>query len=111
MRSRGVLHERSRSGGESRRRGEHGLDLRQIPADVRTYERGSRRCRNRSPQFSQTGRADGAKGGRPLAEDPLFAARIARDEIALENMKTKNLRVQIGTGSCREKTRQAVEIP
>jgi alkylation response protein AidB-like acyl-CoA dehydrogenase len=33
------------------------------------------------------------KGGRPLAEDPLFAARIARVEIDLENMKTTNLRV------------------
>ena len=33
------------------------------------------------------------KGGRPLAEDPLFAARMARLEIDLENMKTTNLRV------------------
>ncbi|CAB3793347.1 Putative acyl-CoA dehydrogenase FadE17 [Paraburkholderia caffeinitolerans] len=31
--------------------------------------------------------------GRPLAEDPMFAARIARVEIDLENMKTTNLRV------------------
>ncbi|HRO60608.1 MAG TPA: acyl-CoA dehydrogenase family protein [Burkholderiaceae bacterium] len=31
--------------------------------------------------------------GRPLTEDPLFAARMARVEIALENMKTTNLRV------------------
>ncbi len=30
---------------------------------------------------------------RPLAQDPLFAARIARVEIELENMKTTNLRV------------------
>ncbi|MDM7464209.1 acyl-CoA dehydrogenase family protein [Tepidimonas taiwanensis] len=33
------------------------------------------------------------KGGRPLIEDPLFAARLARVEIALENLKTTNLRV------------------
>ncbi|MFP5341148.1 MAG: acyl-CoA dehydrogenase family protein, partial [Gammaproteobacteria bacterium] len=33
------------------------------------------------------------KNGRPLAEDPLFAARMARVEIDLENMKTTNLRV------------------
>ncbi len=33
------------------------------------------------------------KNGRPLAEDPLFAARLARVEIDLENMKTTNLRV------------------
>ncbi|GAB7536655.1 acyl-CoA dehydrogenase family protein [Burkholderia sp. 3C] len=33
------------------------------------------------------------KGGRPLADDPLFAARFARVEIELENMKTTNLRV------------------
>ncbi len=39
------------------------------------------------------------KGGRPLAEDPLFAARIARVEIDLENMKTTNLRVLAGSGS------------
>ncbi len=30
--------------------------------------------------------------GRPLIEDPLFAARLARVEIDLENMKTTNLR-------------------
>lgn len=31
--------------------------------------------------------------GRPLADDPLFAARVARVEIALRNMETTNLRV------------------
>ncbi|WP_295538480.1 acyl-CoA dehydrogenase family protein [uncultured Pseudacidovorax sp.] len=31
--------------------------------------------------------------GRPLAQDPLFAARLAKVEIDLENMKTTNLRV------------------
>lgn len=31
--------------------------------------------------------------GRPLADDPLFAARIARVAIDLENMKTTNLRM------------------
>ena len=34
-----------------------------------------------------------ARHGRPLAEDALFAARLARVEIDLENMKTTNLRV------------------
>ncbi|WP_313806555.1 acyl-CoA dehydrogenase family protein [Sphingobium sp.] len=38
------------------------------------------------------------KGGRPLAEDPLFAARLARLEIDLENMKTTNLRVLTASG-------------
>jgi alkylation response protein AidB-like acyl-CoA dehydrogenase len=33
------------------------------------------------------------RNGRPLAEDPIFAARMARVEIDLENMKTTNLRV------------------
>ncbi|HMC14187.1 MAG TPA: acyl-CoA dehydrogenase family protein, partial [Albitalea sp.] len=33
------------------------------------------------------------KDGRALADDPLFAARLARVEIDLENMKTTNLRV------------------
>lgn len=33
------------------------------------------------------------KNGRPLADDPFFAARIARVEIELENMRTTNLRV------------------
>ena len=33
------------------------------------------------------------KNGKPLAQDPLFAARMARVEIDLENMKTTNLRV------------------
>ncbi|WP_287918053.1 acyl-CoA dehydrogenase family protein [Comamonas sp.] len=31
--------------------------------------------------------------GKPLSQDPLFAARMARVEIDLENMKTTNLRV------------------
>ncbi|WP_338412888.1 acyl-CoA dehydrogenase family protein [uncultured Sphaerotilus sp.] len=33
------------------------------------------------------------RNGQPLARDPLFAARLARVEIELENMKTTNLRV------------------
>jgi alkylation response protein AidB-like acyl-CoA dehydrogenase len=33
------------------------------------------------------------KNGKPLADDPAFAARMARVEIDLENMKTTNLRV------------------
>nr|WP_315193244.1 acyl-CoA dehydrogenase family protein [uncultured Aquabacterium sp.] len=33
------------------------------------------------------------KHGKPLAQDPLFAARLAHVEIELENMKTTNLRV------------------
>ncbi|EOH6077654.1 acyl-CoA dehydrogenase family protein [Burkholderia cenocepacia] len=33
------------------------------------------------------------KNGRPLADDPFFAARLARVEIELENMRTTNLRV------------------
>lgn len=37
------------------------------------------------------------RGGRPLADDPLFAARLAKLEIDLENMKTTNLRVLAAT--------------
>ena len=33
------------------------------------------------------------KNGKPLAEDPAFAARLARGEIDLENMKKTNLPV------------------
>ncbi|MDB5737551.1 MAG: acyl-CoA dehydrogenase [Sphingomonas bacterium] len=33
------------------------------------------------------------KGGKPLSADPYFAARLAKLEIDLENMKTTNLRV------------------
>jgi len=33
------------------------------------------------------------RNGRPLTEDPMFAARLAKVEIDLENMKTTNLRV------------------
>ncbi|MFC5478656.1 acyl-CoA dehydrogenase family protein [Massilia suwonensis] len=33
------------------------------------------------------------RNGKPLSEDPAFAARLARVEIDLENMKTTNLRV------------------
>ena len=39
------------------------------------------------------------KGGRPLAEDPLFAARMAKVEIDLANMKTTNLRALVASGS------------
>lgn len=37
--------------------------------------------------------AQHAEGGQPLAENPLFAARVARVEIALMAMETTNLRV------------------
>jgi len=37
--------------------------------------------------------ADQRRAGRPLAEDPLFAARMARAEIALENARIANLRI------------------
>jgi len=37
--------------------------------------------------------AEQKKNGRPLAEDPVFASRLARVEIDLANMKTTNLRV------------------
>lgn len=36
------------------------------------------------------------KGGKPLAEDPLFRARLARLEIDLRNLETTNLRVLDG---------------
>lgn len=39
------------------------------------------------------------KGGRPLADDPYFAARMAKVEIDLENMKTTNLRVLLASGA------------
>ena len=39
------------------------------------------------------------RNGRPLAEDPQFAARLARLEIELENMKTTNLRVLAAAGA------------
>jgi alkylation response protein AidB-like acyl-CoA dehydrogenase len=39
------------------------------------------------------------RGGRPLIQDPLFAARLARVEIELENMKTTNLRVLASTAN------------
>ncbi len=38
------------------------------------------------------------KNGRPLIDDPAFAARMARVEIDLENVKTTNLRVLAATG-------------
>jgi alkylation response protein AidB-like acyl-CoA dehydrogenase len=39
------------------------------------------------------------RNGKPLAEDPQFAARLARLEIDLENMKTTNLRVLVAAGA------------
>jgi alkylation response protein AidB-like acyl-CoA dehydrogenase len=38
------------------------------------------------------------RNGRPLADDPSFAARLARVEIDLDNMKTTNLRVIAAAG-------------
>jgi alkylation response protein AidB-like acyl-CoA dehydrogenase len=38
------------------------------------------------------------RNGRPLADDPAFAARIARVEIDLENMRITNLRVLAAVG-------------
>ncbi|KQZ73819.1 pimeloyl-CoA dehydrogenase large subunit [Sphingopyxis sp. Root214] len=66
-----------------------------------TYERtniagvgGSMAAFEQLRQIAETQR----KGGLPLAEDPLFAARLARLEIELENMKTTNLRVVAAAG-------------
>ncbi len=39
------------------------------------------------------------RNGKPLSEDPLFAARMAKVEIDLENMKTTNLRVLAAAGA------------
>ncbi|TMM46115.1 acyl-CoA dehydrogenase family protein [Qipengyuania marisflavi] len=39
------------------------------------------------------------RDGRPVAEDPLFAQRMAKLEIDLENMKTTNLRVLDAAGA------------
>jgi alkylation response protein AidB-like acyl-CoA dehydrogenase len=39
------------------------------------------------------------RNGRPLAQDPQFATRLARLEIDLENMKTTNLRVLAAAGA------------
>lgn len=47
------------------------------------------------------------KNGRPLCEDPLFAARIAQTEIDLENLKTTNLRVLLAAGA---NTASAAEV-
>jgi alkylation response protein AidB-like acyl-CoA dehydrogenase len=66
-----------------------------------TYERtniagvgGSMAAFKQLRQIAETQR----RGGLPLAEDPLFAARLARLEIELENMKTTNLRVVAAAG-------------
>lgn len=39
------------------------------------------------------------KRGRPLAQDPVFAARLARLEIELDNLRTTNLRLLSGSSS------------
>nr|WP_137677644.1 acyl-CoA dehydrogenase family protein [Parerythrobacter lutipelagi] len=39
------------------------------------------------------------RGGKPLSEDPFYAARLAKLEIDLENMKTTNLRVLDAAGA------------
>ncbi|MES2185367.1 MAG: acyl-CoA dehydrogenase family protein [Pseudomonadota bacterium] len=41
----------------------------------------------------QQAAATATKNGKPLAQDPAFAARLAKVEIDFENMKTTNLRV------------------
>jgi alkylation response protein AidB-like acyl-CoA dehydrogenase len=61
-----------------------------------TYERTN--SANVGASYAALGRlkalaATRTRNGRPLAEDPLFAARLARVEIELDNMSTTNLRV------------------
>ena len=41
------------------------------------------------------------RNGRPLADDPDFAARLARVEIELANMRTTNLRVVAAVAAAR----------
>jgi alkylation response protein AidB-like acyl-CoA dehydrogenase len=61
-----------------------------------TYERTN--SANVGASYAALGRlrklaATRTRNGRPLNEDPLFAARLARVEIELDNMSTTNLRV------------------
>jgi hypothetical protein len=61
-----------------------------------TYERTN--SANVGASYAALGRlrelaAKRTRNGRPLTEDPLFAARLARVEIELDNMSTTNLRV------------------
>ncbi len=61
-----------------------------------TYERtGGARVGLASAEFEQLKSLSvrRCKGGIPLSEDPMFAARMAHIEIALENLKITNLRV------------------
>ncbi len=80
-------------GGKPGGRGKQGLDVRQVPADLRTHghrRRGLLHCRaGKAPGDCRQGH----ENGKPLDQDPLFAARMAQVEIDLENMKTTNLRV------------------
>ena len=68
---RGVLHRRARAGREPGRRGEQGLDLRQVPADLRAHQHRRRRLLGgRAASSSRRIAATQTKNGRPLAEDP-----------------------------------------
>ena len=91
---RSFLHRRQGAGREPGRRGEQGLDLRQVPADLRAHQhRGYRPFGGRARAAEAGCGTNHDATAAPLADDPLFAARMARVEIELENMKTTNLRV------------------
>jgi alkylation response protein AidB-like acyl-CoA dehydrogenase len=67
-----------------------------------THERtGTANIGNSSAALAQLRRIAGEmrKGGRPLAQDPHFAARMARVEIDLEALKTTNLRILVEADS------------
>jgi alkylation response protein AidB-like acyl-CoA dehydrogenase len=67
-----------------------------------THERtGTANIGNSSAALAQMKAIAGSvlKNGKPLAKDPLFAARIARVEIDLEALKTTNLRILVEADS------------
>ena len=60
---RGVLHRRARAGGEPGGRGEQGLDLRQVPADLRAHQHRRRRLLDGRARAPEARRGDPAQEG------------------------------------------------
>ena len=84
------------AGQEPRRRGEQGLDLRQVPARPRAHRHRPRRRLQARAEETQGDRQREREDGQPLARSPRFRDKIAALEVELMALEITNLRMIAG---------------
>jgi alkylation response protein AidB-like acyl-CoA dehydrogenase len=87
----GVLHRREGAGREPGRRGEQGLDLRQVPARVRARRPGARAAPAQGLPPSADLAQDPARRGEPLSASPHWREKMAALEMEIDAVEMNEL--------------------